>query len=842
MIENLYSFYKSRCEQYRDCILFDNTITYGRAFDLAMSRAAFLQEKGYRTGDVIGILAGSSAEWCITYMSINITGAIVLPLDTNLPPESYASMLEKVNARAVFVSDQFSGIAKGTASYSIDLNKCMGEASSVEPAHVGEDHIASLVFTSGTTGNPKIVTLSHRNIFRTAISTSEYLELGPGDMNLCILPLFHVYALDANFIGPFAAGGALVFQPSLKGPDIMQSLAENPITIFPAAPQLWELFADGIINRVRSQSKIKYRLFMFFLKAATLLKSAGMGFLVRKIFSPVHDIFGRSHRFFISGGAPLKKKYIRYYRNMGFTLIEGYGLTETTGPITLPDYKKNVPGSVGKPTPGNFVKIKNVNRDGIGEVWLGGDSVMAGYYQNDSANREAFDSDRFFNTGDLGRLDKKGNLFLTGRSKNVIVLDSGKNVYPEELESYYKQSDLIQEIAVFGKTVDGRETAYAVIVPAVKSPESFTAVRDEIQRLNRGLPGYKTISGFAISFDTLPVNSTRKVLYSEVIKNLDSGMYQVRDDERPVLSQTLTAVSQKEEIIISALQSKLGREVLYANQTFSDFELDSLGLIDLIVYLEQKVGVDINSASVMKLQTIQELVQYIATCEESTGVSLEERIFKGDITTQPHRIFNPLHHIILTVFSIISKMLWGLRTEHRERMVFDNNIIVANHQSYLDIVWVASELPARYRKDIYVTGKKKLSFLKFIFPIFPVIFIEEENTLPSLKAGADILRLGKSLIIFPEGTRSRTGEVDTFKTGAAYLSKNLNKKIIPISISGAYDIYPPHRIFPKIFTGNRGKLTIGEIINPEDYSTIEELNNAIRASVEKNIDRTINNK
>lgn len=842
MIENLYSFYKSRCEQYRDCILFDNTITYGRAFDLAMSRAAFLQEKGYGTSDVIGILAGSSAEWCITYMAINITGAIVLPLDTNLPPESYASMLKKVNAQAVFVSDQFSGIVKGTASFSIDLNKCMGEPASVEPAHVGEDHIASLVFTSGTTGNPKIVTLSHRNIFRTAISTSEYLELCPGDMNLCILPLFHVYALDANFIGPFAAGGALVFQPSLKGPDIMQSLAENPITIFPAAPQLWELFADGIINRVRSQSKIKYRLFMFFLKTAPLLNAAGMGFLVRKIFSPVHDIFGRSHRFFISGGAPLKKKYIRYYRNMGFTLIEGYGLTETTGPITLPDYKKNVPGSVGKPTPGNFVKIKNVNRDGIGEVWLGGDSVMAGYYQNDSANREAFDSDRFFNTGDLGRLDKKGNLFLTGRSKNVIVLDSGKNVYPEELESYYKQSDLIQEIAVFGKTVDGRETAYAVIVPAVKSPESFTAVRDEIQRFNRGLPGYKIISGFAISFDTLPVNSTRKVLYSEVIKNLDSGMYQVRDDDRPVLSQTLTAVSQKEEIIISALQSKLGRDVLYANQTFSDFELDSLGLIDLIVYLEQKVGVDINSAAVIKLQTIQELVQYIATCEESTGVSLEERIFKGNITTHPHRIFNPLHHIILTVFNIISKILWGLRTEHGERMAFDNNIIVANHQSYLDIVWIASELPARYRKDIYVTGKKKLSFLKFIFPIFPVIFIEEENTLPSLKAGADILRLGKSLIIFPEGTRSRTGEVDTFKTGAAYLSKNLNKKIIPISISGAYDIYPPHRIFPKFFTGSRGKLTIGEIIKPEDYATIEELNNAIRASVEKNIDRTINNK
>lgn len=840
MIENLYSFYESRCSRHRDCILFDNAITYGMAFEYAMSRAAFLQEKGYGENDVIGILAGSSAEWCITYMALNIMGAIALPLDTNLPAENYPPMLMQVHAKAVFVSDDFRNAVSNIATFGISLDESMGNAASARPALVKEDHIAAFVFTSGTTGNPKIVTLSHRNIFRTAISTSEYLELSPKDMNLCILPLFHVYALDANFIGPFAAGGALLFQPSLKGPDIMQSLSENPITIFPAAPQLWELFADGIINRVKSQSQFKYRLFMFFLNYAPALKALGLGFLVNKIFSPVHDIFGRSHRFFISGGAPLKNKYVKYYKNMGFTLIEGYGLTETTGPITLPDYKKNVPGSVGRPTPGNFVKIKNVNSDGIGEVWLGGDSVMTGYFQNDSANRAAFDEERFFNTGDLGRLDKKENLFLTGRSKNVIVLDSGKNVYPEELESYYKHSERIQEIAVFGKHIDGRETAYAVIVPSAKSPESYSAIHDEIQRLNKGLPGYKTISGFAISFDSLPVNSTRKVLYNEVIKNLESGMYQVRDKERPVLSQVISAASQKEEMIISALKTKLGRDVLYANQTFSDFELDSLGLIDMIVSVEQSVGVEIDSASVMKLQTIQELVHYIAACEETTGVSLEERIFKGEITTKLHKIFNPLHHLILVFFNIMSKLFWGLRTEHRERMVFDTNIIVANHQSYLDIVWIASELPVRFRKNIYVTGKKKLSFLKFFFPIFPVIFIEEENTLPSLKAGADILRLGKSLIIFPEGTRSRTGMLDTFKTGAAYLAKNLNKKVVPISISGAYNIYPPDRIFPKFFTKNRGKLTVGEPINPEDYGTIEELNTAIRAAVEKNIDHTIN--
>ncbi len=438
-VKNLHDFYKTRCVRYNDCILFDNRITYGEAWEVASQRAAFLQKQGYKKGDAIGLLAASNAEWCITYMTITMMGAVVVPLDVNLPASQYPSMLKEVKCKTVFISDEYKGILKRIKTFNVSLDGAVEKKVKFKEPAVSEDDTACYVFTSGTTGASKIVELTHANIFKMAIGTSDFLELSPADMNLCILPLFHVYALDANFVGPFANGGALLFQPSLKGPDIMESLANNPITIFPAAPLLWELFMDAIINKVKDESTVKYVLFMFFLRRALILKALGLGFLVKKIFTPVHDLFGHSHRFFISGGAPLKRQYAVYYRNMGFTLIEGYGLTETTGPISLPDYKKNVIGSVGRPTPGNYVKIKNVNNEGVGEIWLAGDAVMPGYYKNDAANAEAFDDEGFFNTGDLGHLDKKGNIFITGRSKNVIVLSTGKNVYPEELEAYYKQ-------------------------------------------------------------------------------------------------------------------------------------------------------------------------------------------------------------------------------------------------------------------------------------------------------------------------------------------------------------------------------------------------------------------
>ena len=369
---------------------------------------------------------------------------------------------------------------------------------------IAENDIASLLFTSGTTGNPKIVSLTHGNILHVALVCTKLEEYTEQDVTLAMLPLYHVYAFESTFMAPLLTGSAIVLLNSLKGPDIIRALAENPITIFPAAPQMWELFFDAMVAKIKAQSAMKYRLFMFLLKAATALKSMGLGVLPKRVFAPVHDLFGQRIRFFISGGAPLKKEYFQSYQRMGFHIMEGYGLTETTGPIAIPHFREAVAGAVGPPIPGNEVRIKEINADGIGDIWLKGRAVMAGYHKNDEANRAAFDTEGFFNTQDLGFIDRRGHIHITGRKKNVIVLDSGKNVYPEELELSFRTSPLIAEIAVFGRKIEGRETVCAVILPAAKGPGSFAAIREEVARLNRELPAYRAVTRFALSADPLP--------------------------------------------------------------------------------------------------------------------------------------------------------------------------------------------------------------------------------------------------------------------------------------------------------------------------------------------------
>jgi len=598
---------------------------------------------------------------------------------------------------------------------------------------------------------------------------------------------------------------------------------------------------DGILNKVKNESAFKFRLFKFFLNYGTVMRKIGLSFIVDKIFDPIHALFGRNHRFFVSGGAPLKDKYRKYYKSMGFTVLEGYGLTETTGPITLPDPDKNIIGSVGPIIQGNKAIIKNINSEGIGEVWLKGDSVMPGYFGNEDANREIFDKDGFFNSGDLGRMDKHGNLYLTGRVKNVIVLSSGKNVYPEELESFYKQSEAIEEIAVFARNVDGAEKVYAVIVPSNKTERSYAIVKDELNKLNKNLPSYKTLHNFAISFDKLPVNSARKIVYRDIIKLLDDGIFMENDNDKAVLQVVLTGQSPAEVESLNILKKKLKTDKIYARESLADYGIDSLGLVDLIVHLEENLHITIDSEKIKKIQTMEEMLTYITSLEKSGNGNIADRLFKSKITEKKLLFFNPILYFWIGLIKLVFKYIWKITVTNPEKLDINNNIILANHTSYFDIPMLVSIFSVKNIKNTYAIGKDEVSKIKYIFPGMPVIWANyEKNTNEVFKKSSDLLRQNKSILIFPEGSRTGDGVMHEFKLGAAYLAKNTNRKIIPITINGAYDIWPSSKLWPGLSGSRKGNIVVHDKINPSDYKTVESLNAEIERVIKCGLNSDLN--
>jgi len=280
------------------------------------------------------------------------------------------------------------------------------------------------------------------------------------------------------------------------------------------------------------------------------------------------------------------------------------------------------------------------------------------------------------------------------------------------------------------------------------------------------------------------------------------------------------------------VREALGAKTLYAGSAPADFSIDSLGMIELVVRLEETLGIEIDPERLRSARTLEEMIAHLSSCPPRKGPSIDETILRGKISTRAAVFRNPLNELFLLGVRAVSRVCWDLRVDHGERLAADNAVIIANHQSNLDVLWILSSLPYRSRRNVYLIGKRELSFLKYIFVGAPVIFVERGgNVIPTLKAGADLLRQGKSLVIFPEGTRSRDGSMGEFRTGAAYLAKNLGKKIVPVAVRGSFEILPRRKIVPRLFSGARARLSVGEPIDPARHRSVEELNEAMRDAI-----------
>lgn len=502
-------------------------VTFSGFIDLVKARAASLDALGVKKGDVIGVLAHNIPEFPITLFAIWYLGGIALLLDTNLTPFEYDNMTTITNCRIVCAEKSF--FYKTDKFKFYDIKKKDGKINpDLKPVPTESLDVATMSFTSGSTGTPKVVPLTHFNLIECSNSLEDMHEwIQPGFIMYGFLPMYHIFGFAVELLATLHYGAGVLLQPTVNPKEILDDFKTYKPHVIPAVPRLWEVFRNKIIDNIKSQRK--WWLVSIVLKYGNFLKKIGLGALVRKVQQPVLAVFGGRARLLIAGGAATKPEVETFYERLGLTFIQGYGLTECVGPICISKPTKNrLPFAFGGPTTNNECEIRDKNEDGVGVLWLRGHQVFGGYLNNPEVNKEVFDERGFFNTGDMVSMDKNGELHFAGRKKQVIVLDSGKNVYPDELEGLFITIPGVKNVAVFEHKVKNKTVTYGVF--SVEPTMTLEKLSAAIAQANKKVASYKWVTHFAMTTEDLPMTSTQKVKHHIVRQNLIDGKYPIRKE------------------------------------------------------------------------------------------------------------------------------------------------------------------------------------------------------------------------------------------------------------------------------------------------------------------------
>lgn len=526
---NMIDLLEDTVEKYPSNIfLVRENISFREFQKLAKYRAFSLMKEGIKQGDVVGVLSHNIPELVITIFAIWYLGGICLLMDTNLTVYEYNNMVERVGAKLVAAEKNL--IYKTDKFKFFDIEtKDEQKDDYLEKAIMTASDTALLSFTSGTTGVSKIVPLSHFNLIECSKSLEDMRHwFECGDIIYGVLPIYHVYGFSISILATLHYGAGVLLQPTINPKNIMSDFSTYKPHVIPCVPRVWEMFYKKIKDNLKAQNK--WWLVNLLLKHKNILESMGLKRLIYKIqHLVITEVFGGRTKMLISGGAATKPEIETFYKRLGLAFIQGYGLTETVGPICISKpLKKRFPYAFGAPITNNECDIRNKNDEGIGELWLRGHQVFSGYLNNEQANLESFDDKGFFNTGDLVSMDSNGELHFAGRKKQIIVLDSGKNVYPDELEALFLEMPGIKNVAVFEHTVKDKTVAYGVF--SVEENIDFDTVCKYVAQANKKVASYKWVTHFAVTYDDLPMTSTQKVKHHLVKKNLIEGKYTLRKE------------------------------------------------------------------------------------------------------------------------------------------------------------------------------------------------------------------------------------------------------------------------------------------------------------------------
>lgn len=774
----------------------------------------------------IGIYSENRVEWFYAFYAALQNNCIAVPIDYMASAEDVAYIIDDCQPEILFISAAMQEAYEKVKLKSIFQPKIIvfedhpPVTDQPESTWTGPDdnnNTAVIIYTSGTTGSPKGVMLSYTNIIQNMIAVIDAKIFQPESQTLVLIPLHHIFPLVGSMMVPLYAGGTLVVSPSMQTPDLMKTLADNQVTVMIGVPRLYELMCRGLMAKINSSVVAKA-----FLSLVYRTKSRKLG---KMLFKKIHNGLGGHLQFMIAGGAALNKEVGTFFYLIGFDILEGFGMTEAAPMITFPRPGNVKIGSTGQTLPGLTIEIRD------GEIVAKGPNIMKGYYNRPEETADVI-KDGWLYTGDLGRIEKGGFLYITGRKKEIIVLPNGKNINPVEVEMKLEgSSPAIKEAGVFMH----KEMLHAVIFPDYKFLEDndiddvHQYFRESvISPFNVEMSSYKRIMQFTLINSELPRTRLMKLQRFKL-----EDLINKTESERPKSKDPDTA---EYRAVKSFIESQVDMDVSPEDHLVFDIALDSLGKLSLIDFIYKTFGIKIAEEQLLKFPSVKTISEYIRT--HKLFYKHEDTDWAGDLK-EDMEVDLPEYSFLLgtIVHSVRSMANIFIKTEGKgfENIPDGPCFFAPNHQSKLDAFLVLSYLDKKTLKETYSYAKKdhvKGAIRKYLARRTNMIVMDLARDLKeSIHKMAEVVKHGKKILIFPEGTRTETGGVGSFKKTYAILSTELNVPVVPIAISGAFYGDKTDKMRVK-----RTKITVEFLapISPEGMSP-DELNDLVKQRIEEKL-------
>lgn len=800
--------------------------TFDDVHRLSVKTASFLLSKGVKKEDTVAIWAPNMPEYPILYFGCFLIGAVAVPIDVRTEEGTLKIFLTKARARFGFKGKFIPGnFDKKVAEsfYLEDLVELVSRFPAIDPAQlkgVSLNDLAEIAFTSGTTGIPKGVMLTHGNFLSDVAALTAAFPFKKEYKALSLLPLSHAFEQVVDFLALFEAGITVTYLERINRLTILRAFRKNKITSAVLVPQALQLLMSGIEQEVQKQGKEKiWPLLNRIAKISPL-------WVRRILFHKVHQKFGGKLAFFGCGSAPLNVKLAQKWENLGIKVFEGYGATETTAALTINTSFAQKLGSVGKALPGITVRINPHTR----EIEASGPNISPGYFEDEDKTKAAF-TNGWYKTGDVGQIDTNGFLYITGRESFRIVLPNGQKVYPEDIEKKLDAHPLVISSCVVGLKEEEGEVVCALVI--TRHPQKLDQI---IADVNQKLSSHEQIMEWRLwQGDDFPRTPLLKLDRRKIAESIKSGLQTAQEEKA---AKTIGGIKTQDPLVV--LLSKITRVPVHKiNDTTvlsSNLKMDSLQRVELLSAIEQEFAVAIPETAINPKTSVGQLRKLI---KESPAT--EEEIAISNLNYSPFLFAVRLllqYVLMFPLHSLFVPMKVSGR-EHLEKLKRPA-IFYYNHVGIMDGVCVLRVLPKDIRGKLVIAVKADIwkewrrFFVETLGGGFP--FDNRQKVKASLELTGEFLDKGYSLLIAPEGKLEKGGKMLQFKPGIGFLALAMQTPVVPVKIDPSYaEIFPPiHGSFLENIPKKRRRIvvTIGKPIEFKKGTDFDEATTIMQEALE----------